>query len=41
MSYESVNYLHPDPVYPDDPQRQEGARGLWHRRGWPTNFTAA
>ncbi|MCZ7636887.1 MAG: phage terminase large subunit family protein [Verrucomicrobia bacterium] len=21
---------------PDDLQRQEGTRGLWHRRGWPT-----
>ncbi|OQB90068.1 MAG: hypothetical protein BWX84_02111 [Verrucomicrobia bacterium ADurb.Bin118] len=21
--------------------RQEGARGLWHRRGWPTHSGAA
>jgi hypothetical protein len=26
---------------PDDAQRQEGARRLWHRRGWPTFYGAA
>ena len=26
---------------PDGPQRQVGARGLWHRRGWPTFSGAA
>ena len=34
------NHLLTTATSPDDTLRQEGARGLWHRRGWPIFYRA-